>query len=126
MSANLSGSWMTAFSASRLVQMAGVAIDTWPVGAPVERSPAISYHSSVSARSVEFLPDEAPHTAVFTSPGAVKHPQVILSEELFRSALVRERKRADRFDQVFAVVTIEADGADARPLLTRVAGAIGA
>jgi lipopolysaccharide/colanic/teichoic acid biosynthesis glycosyltransferase len=34
----------------------------------------------------------------------------VLSEELFRSALVRERKRADRFEQAFALVTVTLAG----------------
>ena len=33
----------------------------------------------------------------------------MLSEELFRDALVRERKRADRFEEAFVLVLISLD-----------------
>jgi hypothetical protein len=38
-----------------------------------------------------------------------RHPRHVISEELFRDALVRERKRADRFEEAFALVLITID-----------------
>jgi lipopolysaccharide/colanic/teichoic acid biosynthesis glycosyltransferase len=47
-------------------------------------------------------------TAARRDSAAVTLPSdgCLLSEELFRSALMRERKRADRFDSAFALVTV--------------------
>ena len=42
-------------------------------------------------------------------------PLGVLSEKLFRDALVRERKRADRYEEAFALVLIYADRRDSRP-----------
>ena len=42
-------------------------------------------------------------------------PHGVLSEKLFRDALVRERKRADRYEEAFALVLIYADRRDSRP-----------
>ena len=39
----------------------------------------------------------------------------VLSEKLFRDALVRERKRADRFEEAFVLVLISLDRRNAQP-----------
>ena len=43
---------------------------------------------------------------------ALTFRQRLLSQEIFRSALIRERKRADRFDQLFAHATVAMAGAE--------------
>ncbi len=134
MGANISGSWMTSFSASRLAEMAGVALDgAWPIplGRGHDRSNALTYQSAAaSARSIRVIADhEDDHQSAFPHPIAPRPAHRVLSEDLFRSALIRERKRADRFDEVFAVVTVEAvhdQNADALSLLESTAAAIGA
>jgi lipopolysaccharide/colanic/teichoic acid biosynthesis glycosyltransferase len=53
----------------------------------------------------------------------------LLSEELFKSVLIRERKRADRFAQAFALVTValpDGGGAQGSTLPLRVADALAA
>jgi lipopolysaccharide/colanic/teichoic acid biosynthesis glycosyltransferase len=136
MAGNISGSWVTAFSTSRLAEMDGVALDSgWPVpfvrGSATGSSRAFqSASASASARSIRVLADDiddAPHP-LLASPGTPKHCAGVLTEELFRSALIRERKRADRFEEVFALVTIEArerENRDALELLEPIANAIG-
>src|SRR3954469_5593347 len=102
MAGNFSGSWLTSFSTSRLVEMAGGAFDSgWPV--PFERSPVAgsgrtfqSASASASARSIRVIPDDIDDAPQQFPPsvGTPRQAAGVLSEELFRSALIRERKRA--------------------------------
>lgn len=132
MAANISGSWVTAFTASRLAEMAGVALDgAWPMplGRVQQRSDALAYQpAAASARSIRVIADhEDEHQSVFPHPIAPRPAHRVLSEDLFGSALIRERKRADRFDEVFALVTVEAvdrQNSDAVSLLEPTAAAI--
>lgn len=137
MAANTSGSWVTAFTASRLAEMAGGALDgAWPMplGRVHRRSEGRAYHSAAaSARSVRVIAngddDEGEHQSILPHAIAPRSAHGVLSEELFRSALIREHKRADRFDQVFALVTVEAgdrQNSDALSLLEPTAAAISA
>jgi lipopolysaccharide/colanic/teichoic acid biosynthesis glycosyltransferase len=129
MAVNTSGSWMTAFASSRVAEIAGLTLDgTWPIGFGRGRTDHNVYQSGTGAfnaiRVIADDDDAAPSVVHHTNPVST-HP--ILEEDLFRSALVRERKRADRFDEVFAVVTVESlDPADAlaRELLKPIAGVI--
>ena len=135
MAGNISGSWVTAFSTSRLAEMAGVALDGgWPV--PPVRNPGRAFQSasaSSSARKIRVIADDTDETddappQVLPSAGSSRSITGVLSEELFRSALIRERKRADRFEEVFAVVTIEPrerENLAAIELLQPIAAAIG-
>jgi lipopolysaccharide/colanic/teichoic acid biosynthesis glycosyltransferase len=134
MAGNFSGSWLTAYSTSRLAEMAGVAFDGgWSL--PLERGPVTGagralQSASVSARSVRVLADDIDDGPQQLAPfaGTTRHAVGVLSEELFRSALIRERKRADRFEEVFALVTVEPrmrGNGDALKLLEPIATAIG-
>ena len=62
--------------------------------------------SSKQVRSAKSI-GHNPHTV-----GAAEFQ--VLSQELFRDALVRERRRADRFDEAFAVVLFTLIGETAR------------
>ena len=64
-------------------------------------------HARAIARPVAELPSPKPARARANDP--------ILGETPFRDALVRERKRADRFDMPFAVLVVDRsdDGSDA-------------
>ena len=44
--------------------------------------------------------------------GVSPAPSVIITEDLFRDALVRERKRADRFEEAFVLVLISLNDRD--------------
>jgi len=108
MGGNVSGSWLTGFTAGRLVEMATLALDgAWPI--PLSRD-AVAFDAGTrtalaTARSVRVIADEDDEALPPSASSTSKQP--ILSEELFRSALIRERKRADRFEEVFALVTFE-------------------
>ena len=54
---------------------------------------------------------------ISAKPVAVRRPEWddVLSEKLFRDALVRERKRADRFEEAFVLVLVSLDRRDAPP-----------
>ncbi len=54
---------------------------------------------------------------ISAKPVAVRRPEWddVLSEKLFREALVRERKRADRFEEAFVLVLVSLDRRDAPP-----------
>lgn len=56
--------------------------------------------------------------------GVSPTPSLILTEDLFRDALVRERKRADRFEEAFILVLISVDDRDALSRWTHVVKAI--
>ncbi len=59
------------------------------------------------ARPISSL--DVKHATVRRMDGSGQHAAPgILGVALFRSALIRERKRADRFDEVFALVTVSA------------------
>ena len=134
MGGNVSGSWVTAFTATRLAEIAGVAFESaWsmPIGGANRTSEGQTYRgATASARSIPVIADDdAEHHGILPNPITSRHAQNFLSEELFRSALIRERKRADRFDQVFALVTVEAakgQSPEASALLQRVAAAMSA
>src|SRR4051812_23791708 len=127
MAGNFSGSWMMALTANRLAEMAGLPIDgAWPM--PISRDARtfeapISRTGTASARSIRVIADDEDQATIphSTAPGS---NQQILSEDLFRSALIRERKRADRFEEVFALLTIGcADTVGVAALLESVATA---
>jgi lipopolysaccharide/colanic/teichoic acid biosynthesis glycosyltransferase len=134
MGGNISGSWVTAFTATRLAEIAGVAWEgalPMPLGRANRNSEGRTYQSTTaSARSIRVITDDdAEDHGILPNPIAPRHTQQVLSEDLFRSALIRERKRADRFDQVFGLVTIElakGQNSEASPLLQSVAAAISA
>jgi len=128
MAGNFSGSWMMALTANRLAEMAGLAIDgAWPM--PINRDArtfeaAIDRTATASARAIRVIADDDDQTIV-PQPTGFGSPQ-ILSDDLFRSALIRERKRADRFEEVFALLTIEGAQAVGIPsVLQSIAAAIG-
>ena len=50
----------------------------------------------------------------------------VMSEEIFRTVLIRERKRADRFNQPFLLFLVGVDGSDAALLPPAVVDALGA
>lgn len=97
---------------------------------PLGRGQGAQRSAAASARSIRVIADdEGEHHGLFRHAIASKPAHAVLSEDLFRSALIRERKRADRFDQVFAVVTIEARerrGSDGSSILEPIAVALGA
>src|SRR4051812_36535951 len=99
MAGNFSGSWMMALTANRLAEMAGLAIDgAWPM--PINRDArtfeaAIGRTATSSARSIRVIADDDDDDqTIVPQPTGFGSPQ-ILSDDLFRSALIRERKRAD-------------------------------
>jgi lipopolysaccharide/colanic/teichoic acid biosynthesis glycosyltransferase len=92
----LSGTWTTLFSATVSPQALGpgTAAGWWP-------SPAAGLDA---ARSVtRWVPRKVENTV---PDSAVLSPPVVLGAELFRSAVSRERRRADRFDELFALATV--------------------
>src|SRR3954453_11119750 len=101
MAGNFSGSWMMALTANRLAEMAGLAIDgAWPM--PINRDArtfeaAIGRTATASARAIRVIADDDDQTILPQSTGFGSTQ--ILSDDLFRSALIRERKRADRFEE---------------------------
>lgn len=60
-------------------------------------------------------PDPRVPSAGPARPAAQEATANVLGEDLFRSVLSRERKRADRFDDVFALVTITLGNGSASP-----------
>jgi lipopolysaccharide/colanic/teichoic acid biosynthesis glycosyltransferase len=125
---NFSGSWMAAFTTERLSQMAGFALDgAWPM--PMRRDvsafePSVGRAATATARSIPVIAEEDDE-AVLPRLSSSTPKQPVLSQEFFRSALIRERKRADRFEGVFAVLTIEGVGGAATvPMLQTAADAI--
>ncbi len=131
MDGNVSGSWVTAFTATRLGEIAGVAFESaWsiPTGRANRISEGLTFQGATSARSIPVVADEdTEHHSTLSIQSTSRHTQHVLSEELFRSALIRERKRADRFDQVFGLLTIElakGQSSEAAALLQSVAAAI--
>jgi lipopolysaccharide/colanic/teichoic acid biosynthesis glycosyltransferase len=126
MSGNLSGSWGDTLSGGRLADLAGGVL-----GARRSSLNRTATDSGVrqAAATLRATPEEyeADRHGVLAGEIAATPAPAVLSEELFRSALIRERKRADRFDQVFALMTVEASEPGPNPLLLEpIAGAMSA
>ncbi|HJR59560.1 MAG TPA: sugar transferase [Vicinamibacterales bacterium] len=99
---------MTEFPSNILAQLAGIAPGFDRFG-PVRRvDAALPFYGAGPSTGV--LPDGLPDIRLFEDRAAVvlkgQRRGSLLSEELFRSAVARERRRADRFDEGFALVTV--------------------
>jgi lipopolysaccharide/colanic/teichoic acid biosynthesis glycosyltransferase len=115
---SLAGSWASGFSGSLLAQIAAAAptFDRVASRRSTGRLPRAAFRTaSASAPSVDVVPD-ATEDHVVARTNARRNPGPVLGEDLFRSALSRERKRADRFDEVFALITI--------PVVSSLAGSV--
>ena len=69
------------------------------------------------ARQSEFIDRAALPSAELTRGRACRHPRVgvhVLNEQIFRSVLVRERKRADRSNQSFVVLLLAVENETGR------------
>jgi lipopolysaccharide/colanic/teichoic acid biosynthesis glycosyltransferase len=115
---SLAGSWASGISGSLLAQIAAAAptFDRVASRRSTGRLPRAAFRTaSASAPSVDVVPD-ATEDHVVARTNARRNPGPVLGEDLFRSALSRERKRADRFDEVFALITI--------PVVSSLAGSV--
>jgi exopolysaccharide biosynthesis polyprenyl glycosylphosphotransferase len=102
----LKGWWMTPFSSSLPAEsdMGPAAFRKWTTAARVATGPRLG-SSRVEVRAPLTL---AP--SVDAAAGQSTRRAHVLGESLFRSALIRERRRADRFEESFFLLLIELGG----------------
>jgi lipopolysaccharide/colanic/teichoic acid biosynthesis glycosyltransferase len=118
---------MTAFSSSPLPAVGAVASGaTW--SGPLQR-----VDTSVAVRAYPAAGTPRQALAVSGVDQSVEVPEcgtvqeavdTVLNEDLFRSVLIRERKRADRFDEVFALGTVTFSASTAPDVQAQVAAAL--
>jgi lipopolysaccharide/colanic/teichoic acid biosynthesis glycosyltransferase len=118
--AGFPGSWKTPFQGDLLGQLA-VLPRADRVSRP-RQADAASYQRSSTAAVLDELPEARVHEDSRLDVVKGRRAATVLNAELFRSALGRERRRADRSDERFALVTIAVD----KPLAGRVAAALNA
>jgi lipopolysaccharide/colanic/teichoic acid biosynthesis glycosyltransferase len=115
---NLSGSWMSAVSTTLFSQVGTLTADRF-----VARRERVEHgYGAATARAIEPVTIEPDDLAV--EDVAIPQSQVVLDQEIFRSVLKRERRRADRFDEKFALVTVKVSATAAGRVAAALASSI--
>jgi lipopolysaccharide/colanic/teichoic acid biosynthesis glycosyltransferase len=135
---NVRGRWITAFSTTLRAQGAEFVMEPARGWTPFGPSDWIAggmlsgFRSRHSVSPARLRQERRAVPAIVEAPAgrhAIGHQLIghqLINEELFRGVLARERRRADRFDEVFAVLVVELTPAasDSPSVVNSVIGAL--